>query len=223
MNKPPRLAMAILMRLGPREEPLIGDLVEEYTTGRSRLWFWRQALAAVAAGAIRGIRRQPLRTVGAMTTGWAVLLLLFGLFGDRAADGLARLVWDWDRQTMGYRTGIWWPFQICAALVSYTGFAMSAWVVARLHRGNPAMLLAYVASVTAGLVVSAVILEVLIHRYDRVPVPHTLFYLVSITLPFHWRSGFLLAPLVMVICGLAVGRTARVTDRRSGDQESFSG
>ena len=53
--------MAILMRLGPREEPLVGDLVEEYTTGRSRLWFWRQALAAVAAGAIRGVRDQPLR------------------------------------------------------------------------------------------------------------------------------------------------------------------
>ena len=135
--------MAILMRLGPREEPLVGDLVEEYTTGRSRLWFWRQAVAAVVAGAIRRIRLQPVRTVGAMTTGWAVLLLLFGLLGDRAADGLANLVWDWDRQTMGYGTGIWWPFQICAALVSYTGFALSALVVARLHRGNPAMLLAY--------------------------------------------------------------------------------
>jgi hypothetical protein len=205
MKKPPRLPMAILMRLGPREEPLVGDLIEEYTTGRSRLWFWRQAVAAVVAGAIRRIRLQPVRTVGAMTTGWAVLLLLFGLFGDRAADGLANLVWDWDRQTMGYGTGIWWPFQICAALVSYTGFALSALVVARLHRGNPAMLLAYVASVTAGLIVSAVILEVLIHRYDGVPVPHTLFYLVSVTLPFHWRSGLLLVPSIMLVCGLLAG------------------
>ena len=54
---------------------------------------------------------------------------------------------------LGYGSGIWWPFQICAALVSYTGFALSAWVVARLHRGNPAMLLAYVASVVTALAV----------------------------------------------------------------------
>ena len=60
-------------------------------------------------------------------------------------------------------------------------------------------------------------------RFDRIPVPHTLFYLVSVTLPFHWRSGFLLAPLVMVVCGLAAGRTARVTHRRSGDQQSLLG
>jgi hypothetical protein len=206
MNKPPSLAMAILMRLGPREEPLVGDLVEEYTTGRSRLWFWRQALAAVAAGTIRGIRRQPLRTVGAMTTGWAVLLLLFGLVGDRAADGLASLVWNWDRQTLGYGTGICWPFQICAGLVSYTGFALSAWVVARLHRDNPAMLLGYLMSVMTALAAGGLLLEILIHRFDRVPVPHTLFYIVSVTMPYHWRAGFLLAPLIMLTCGLAVGR-----------------
>ena len=80
--------MAILMRLGPREEPLVGDLVEEYTTGRSRLWFWRQALAAVAAGAIRGIRDQPLRAVGAVAVGWAVLVTgvgtVWGPGGERA-------------------------------------------------------------------------------------------------------------------------------------------
>lgn len=208
MNTPPRLAMAILMRLGPREEPLVGDLVEEYTTGRSRLWFWRQAFAAVAAGAIRGIRRQPLRTVGAMTTGWAVLFLLFGLVGDRTADGLARLVWDWDRQTMGYGTGIWWPFQISAACVSYAGFALSALVVARLHRHNPAMLLAYLMSVMTTLAAAGLLLEILVHRFDRVPVPHTLFYIVSVTLPYHWRAGFLLVPLIMLTCGFVVGRGA---------------
>lgn len=48
-------------------------------------------------------------------------------------------------------------------------------------------------------------LEVLIHRYDGVPVPHTLFYLVSVTLPFHWRSGLLLVPSIMLVCGLLAG------------------
>ena len=206
MNKPPTLAMAILMRLGPGNEPIVGDLIEEYAAGRSRSWFWRQAAAAVVAAAIRGIRCQPLRTVGALTIGWAVLFLVFALFGDRTADGLASLIWDWDRQTMGYGSGIWRPFQISAAFVSYAGFALSALVVARLHRDNPAMLLAYLMSVMTALVAGGLLLETLIHRFDRVPVPHTLFYIVSVTLPFHWRAGFLLVPLVMLACGLAVGR-----------------
>jgi hypothetical protein len=214
MNKPPRLAMAILMRLGPREEPLVGDLVEEYTTGRSRLWFWRQALAAVAAGAIRGIRDQPLRAVGAAALGWAVLGLVFVPFGDRAANGLAKLVWNWNR-AVGYGSNVWWPFQIAAAFVSYAGFALSAFVVARLHRGNPAMLLAYVTSVAIALVAGAVAIEVLTYMYDRVPLPHPLFYVVSLTLPYHWRSGLLLVPGIMLVCGLLAGRS------RPGDSQEI--
>ncbi len=214
MNKPPRLAMAILMRLGPREEPLVGDLVEEYTTGRSRLWFWRQALAAVAAGTIRGIRDQPLRTVGAVALGWAVLGVVFVLFGDWAANGLAKLLWNWNR-AVGYGSNVWWPFQITAAFVSYAGFALSAVVVARLHRGNPAMLLAYVTSVTIALVAGAVAIEVLTYLYDRVPVPHPLFYVVSLTLPYHWRSGLLLVPCIMLLCGVAQEATKNLGPNES--------
>lgn len=203
---PPALAMAILMRLGPRDEPMVGDLIEEYAAGRSRMWFWRQALAAVAAGAIRGIRDQPLRAVGAVALGWAVLALVFVLFGDKAANGLAKLMWNWNR-AVGYGSNVWWPFQITAAFVSYAGFALSAFVVARLHRGNPAMLLAYVTSVEIALVAGAVAIEVLTYLYDRVPLPHPLFYVVSVTLPYHWRSGLVLVPLIMVSCSLALGRS----------------
>jgi hypothetical protein len=205
MTKPPILAMAILMRLGPREEPIVGDLVEEYAAGRSRPWFWRQALAAVIVGAIRGIRDQPLRALGAVAMGWAVLGLVFLLFGDLAANGLAELLWGWNRQ-MGYGSQIWWPFQISAAIVSYAGFSLSAWVVGRLHRENPAMLVAYVTSLVTGLAAGGLLLEILIHRYGGVPVPHPLFYIVSVTLPYQWRSGFVLVPCLMVVCGLAAGR-----------------
>jgi len=217
MNKPPGLAMAILTRLGPQDQPMVGDLIEEYTTGRSRMWFWRQALAAVAAGAIRGIRDQPLRAVGAVALGWAVLALVFVLFGDKAANGLAKLVWNWNR-AVGYGSNVWWPFQITAAFVSYAGFALSAFVVARLHRGNPAMLLAYVTSVAIALVAGAVAIEVLTYLYDRVPLPHPLFYVVSVTLPYHWRSGLLLVPCIMLLCGVAQEATKDL-----GPNESRSG
>jgi hypothetical protein len=39
-----------------------------------------------------------------------------------------------------------------------------------------------------------------------VPVPHTLFYLVSVSLPHHWRSGLLLAPVVTLLGGIVGGR-----------------
>ena len=44
----PRLAVALLRRFVPDNEPLVGDLLEEFGTRQSRLWFWRQVLLAVA-------------------------------------------------------------------------------------------------------------------------------------------------------------------------------
>jgi len=46
-KQPPRLALALLSRFVPDDEPLAGDLIEEFEIGRSRAWFWRQAFAAI--------------------------------------------------------------------------------------------------------------------------------------------------------------------------------
>lgn len=45
---PPWLAVALLRRFVHDNEPLVGDLLEEFAVRRSRLWLWRQVLAAVA-------------------------------------------------------------------------------------------------------------------------------------------------------------------------------
>jgi signal peptidase I len=49
---PPRFATWLLERVGSsyRREALAGDLVEEFQKGRSRFWFWRQVLQAIAFG-----------------------------------------------------------------------------------------------------------------------------------------------------------------------------
>jgi hypothetical protein len=50
-RRPPRLAEWLLTRApGPLTDALAGDLAEEFTRGRSRVWYWRQVLAAVAVG-----------------------------------------------------------------------------------------------------------------------------------------------------------------------------
>ena len=64
MNQPPRLALALLNRYVPDDEPIAGDLIEEFAAGRSRAWFWRQTIAAVALIAFqRSGEVRPLRLV----------------------------------------------------------------------------------------------------------------------------------------------------------------
>jgi len=47
MKRPPRIA-TLLMHFA-NNDPLAGDLCEEYQDGRSNAWYWRQAVAAVVA------------------------------------------------------------------------------------------------------------------------------------------------------------------------------
>jgi hypothetical protein len=44
---PSRLALAVLGRFVAGDDPLTGDLIEEFHQGRSRSWLWRQVLWAV--------------------------------------------------------------------------------------------------------------------------------------------------------------------------------
>lgn len=60
-HRAPRLAVALLNWLLPEHEPLTGDLLEEFQRRRSRLWFWRQTIAAVVVS--RRASRRQLTTV----------------------------------------------------------------------------------------------------------------------------------------------------------------
>ena len=202
MRKLPAVATGLLLRLGPQDESFIGDLVEEYGGGRSRVWYWRQVLSAVLLTSIRQVGAHPARTLAAVATGWATSLLIFFFLGDATADGLAGWFWNWDRQ-IAYQTDVWWPFWITASFVSYTGFGLSALVVVRLQRRRAGpLLIAYAVSMLLVLIASAVFIEVLIQRKGGVPVPHTLFYVISVALPYHWRSGLLLARVTILAVGL---------------------
>ena len=53
MAQPPRLAVALLRRFVPDNEPLVGDLLEEFAKKQSRSWFWRQVLLAVAIHSVQ--------------------------------------------------------------------------------------------------------------------------------------------------------------------------
>jgi len=65
-HDPPRLALAILRRYLDDDEPLTGDLIEGFALRPSKVWFWREVLAAVAMRIMR--RRDVDRPLG-LTTG----------------------------------------------------------------------------------------------------------------------------------------------------------
>jgi hypothetical protein len=50
--KPPRLAEALLGRLALDNEPLAGDIIEEFRRRNSRFWLWRQLIAALVMQAL---------------------------------------------------------------------------------------------------------------------------------------------------------------------------
>jgi hypothetical protein len=129
MMGPPRLAAVLLHHL-LRSDSLAGDLAEEFAGGQSRLWYWRQVLAAISARAWSDIRDHKLATLGAIAVGFAFVegifrYVMFGLLTFDQwlfATGLVR--WFY---THGYGLPPWaiWPFTSIM-------FAASGWMVGRL-------------------------------------------------------------------------------------------
>ena len=72
VRKPPRAATWLLNRFGLARQnpPLVGDLLEEFRTGRSTGWYWRQTLVVVLAG-LAGNARRFRRLLVARLIGWA--------------------------------------------------------------------------------------------------------------------------------------------------------
>jgi hypothetical protein len=107
-SKAPALATWLLEHLVPGEKDAIaGDLVEEFRNGRSRAWFWRQALTAIFLAFCSESYRQRSAIVFAML--WAGIvsvswrhLLFASRFQSLFAWGISR---DWP-ESMVYYVGI---------------------------------------------------------------------------------------------------------------------
>jgi hypothetical protein len=207
MRRPPALALWTLARFAPADEALVGDLLQEFAAGRSRAWVWRQVVTAVWLGALRDIAAHRTRTAAAVVTGWSVVFLLYGLVGDLTANGLARLLFDWDSDRAYAGDVPWWPFWITSSFVSYATFALAGFIVSRLNRAHPSLLLTYTVTIGLGVIVGGVVIETLTARWGMVPVPHILFYFVAVSLPHYWRAGIVLAPMVTVLGGLLASRS----------------
>jgi hypothetical protein len=117
-SQPPTLATWLVKRFGVAgcSDPIIGDLLEEYGRGRSRLWYWKQSLAATVFGVYQDIRTHKLLAIRGALTGFVVLFvagrLVFIFFAPFAGPEF-------------YALHIVLEGGICVA---------TAWIVGRLHR-----------------------------------------------------------------------------------------
>lgn len=101
-SKPPALATWLVEHAvrGGNSEPLAGDLLEQFSQGRSAGWYWRQVVGAVIVGWSKEFRT--LGVAAVVTVVWtSALTLFYGHFwADAQMLALNLMVmrhgwWDW--------------------------------------------------------------------------------------------------------------------------------
>jgi hypothetical protein len=139
--QPPATATWLLEHLssGRSNDSLKGDLLEEYRSGRSGAWYWRQVLMTIAVTFWKEISAHKLLAVRAVATGGAVwylyALVMFKL-----------LIPSGQNLPPAFRFGpysgfAWWIIWLSVR-------AASGWIVARFHREHQtSMVLIFSASV----------------------------------------------------------------------------
>jgi hypothetical protein len=143
--RPPAAATLLLERLGPQDDGIRGDLTEEWQAGRSALWYWRQAIAAIVVAAVSDLRRHRLLVLRGVAVGWLATWVCRGLIG-RPLNRLLR-GWVLDQLIFTLRSHpfvmVWatdfsvWPGMMIVNLIG-------GWIVARWHREHAGVLLAFV-------------------------------------------------------------------------------
>ena len=75
--QPPKIPTWLLRHFGcsPHNAAVIGDLDERYRRGRSPIWYWRQAAAAIVVSFFQEVRSHKLLTVRAIVVGWGVFVV----------------------------------------------------------------------------------------------------------------------------------------------------
>jgi hypothetical protein len=129
---PPRFAIW-LMETFNVGQALTGDVIERYARGRSRVWFWRQALLAIALGSVKDLVEHKLLFARALLVGYASLWALTNL-----AYMVVPLFMDVApvRQVFVLR------------LLMFAIVMLIGWLIGRLHRPHSgAMVLGFVAVV----------------------------------------------------------------------------
>ncbi len=149
-RSPPWLATWLLEGLGSgtRTGELIGDLTEQFASGRSRVWYWRQVGGALVVDLGRNLRVHGVSFVAAVLVGYALTSLWLSA-NSLAFQSLYHSL-DATQHTLTLDTFMRF-LGLRAAQASVTALVfVSGWIVTRIHRAHQrAVLLAFVVAVIA--------------------------------------------------------------------------
>lgn len=173
-SRAPALATWLLAQFGcsPKNESLMGDIIEEYARGRSRVWYWRQVLVALAAGLVQEVREHWRIAARALATGWS-FVVLWWLLAVLYYQVLGRLLpASWWAIRWIYVRGWVLPRGVDMLIVPVAclaGFGIG-WIIGRLYRPHHrAMVLLFVSSLFLALVPTFFfVLETMVHGWAPV-------------------------------------------------------
>jgi len=171
--KAPIVASWLLNRLiaSSETDAIAGDLMEPWRGGRSRLWFWRQTLAAVAIWNWREVSARKMASTSGILTGM-VSLWGFAALMTVALSSMGLVVhaehWRWPHYVQLFFT----------ALVYTTA---SGWIVGRLHAARRrTAVFAFFAFVTTALIWQLPLYYVLAPTiFFETILPHLPFFLIA--------------------------------------------
>jgi hypothetical protein len=140
MRQPPRIASALLRYLGPVDAGSVGDLLEEFQSGKSAGWYRRQVASVICSSMLRELRIHPVAFVACIAVGW---------FAEAVAPSalnstIGHAVIAHDRAYFANgglppppSAHFIWIYNLA---VSMTGYAVGGFTAARTYRGHKRMM-----------------------------------------------------------------------------------
>lgn len=134
-STPPAFATRLLtLFMDPGNQALVGDLLEQYSEGRSRWWYWRQVVAAVAQSALGHAREHPMSSLGGVLAGCMTLYAFGAVIGvlrtQLTVGSLINLrLWWWQHNGPSLER----PLVIAWSTM---GAIASGWIVARTQHAR---------------------------------------------------------------------------------------
>lgn len=199
---PPKLALTLLKLLAPQRDALAGDLIEQVRCGKSTLWLWRQVVAAIVTTNVNEWHSDRIGALKAVALGWTAMLLFFFVAGDFLAHSADQTLPRLLSYLGANHIGNLWLESLRYIPPTVIGCVISGWIV-----GRPVLF--YAASVFITLLEGVTAIA---WYAAPVAVPHTLFYVIVLALPYWWWSGLLIVPLLILVGGLWRTASARPLD-----------
>jgi len=202
VRTPPKIASALLRYVGGLDEGAVGDLVEEFQSGKSSAWYWRQAAGIVSAAVLREVRLHPTAVALCLLLGWFCAWEVSTTVVRLTIDAVWRSYSSWYFANGGFPPPPLAPFTwILDFAIPIAANAFGGFAAARVYRGHrPVMALMFAVLVVLGQIAIFVWMST---TFDTTTIPAH--YVFEPTPPQNVAS-FAMPPLAALLGGMLAAR-----------------